>query len=212
MSQAIQSSKGLVGGGLVLQPTQKNRQCEHVSPYVFTLAAFKAGTVSQRIDANTGELTLGTGHGIETGDVVDIHWRIGTTNYCQRKVTVGTVIGNTVPIDAGVGDDLPVLTTAIVCCKQRSEKVTANSAGLQILGLLAKDLTGVAVEGVQLGFVTAGGTVAYHPLLSLDDLVQSDVAAGEANPLGGTDIATLTMTNGSASVAIDLQVLIGENV
>ena len=200
MSQAIQSSKGLVGGGLVLQPTQKNRQCEHVSPYVFTLAAGKAGTVSQRIDANTGELTLGTGHGIETGDVVDIHWRIGTTNYCQRKVTVG------------VGDDLPVLTTAIVCCKQRSEKVTANSAGLQILGLLAKDLTGVAVEGVQLGFVTAGGTVAYHPLLSLDDLVQSDVAAGEANPLGGTDIATLTMTNGSASVAIDLQVLIGENV
>ena len=212
MSQSIQSSKGLQGGGLVLQPNQKTRVCEHVSPYVFTLDPGKAGTVSLKSDANTGELTLAGGHGILTGDVVDIHWRIAGTNYCQRKVTVGTVSGNVVPIDSGVGDDLPAAPQAIVCCKQRSEKVTANSAGLQILGLLAKDVTGVAVEGAQLGFVTGGGSVAYAPLLHLDDLVQSDVVAGEANPLGGTDIATLTMTNGSATVSIELQVLIGENV
>jgi len=212
MPQAIQSSKGLVGGGLILQPNQKSRVCEHVSPYLFTLDPGKAGTVTLRTDNNTGELTLAGGHGILTGDVVNIHWRIGTTNYCQRKVTVGAVAGNVVPIDAGMGDDLPPLTTAIVCCKQRSEKVTVNSSGLQILGLLAKDLIGVAVEGVQLGFTTGAGTVAYAPLLSLDDLVQSDVAAGEANPLGGTDIATLTMTNGSATLPIDVSILIGENV
>ena len=212
MSQAIQSSKGLVGGGLVLQPTQKPRICEHVSPYTFTVAPGKAGTVSLRTDNNTGELTMGAGHGINTGDILNIHWRIGTTNYCQRKVTAGTVAGNTVPVDLGVGDDLPVLTTAVVVSVQRVEKVTANAAGLQIMGLLAQDLTGVAVEGVQLEFKTGAGTVAYSPLLKLGDLVQSDVAAGEANPLGATDIATITMTNGNSTLPIDLQILIGENV
>lgn len=212
MTQAIQLNKGLVGGGLVLQPTTKSRVCEHVSPFVFTILPGKAGTVSLKSDANTGELTLGVGHGITNGTIVDVHWRIAGVNYCQRKCTVGTVNVNVVPIDLGVGDALPAAPQAIVCCAHRTEKVTACSAGLQILGLLAKDLTGVAIEGVQVQFYIAAGTVPYAPLLNLDDLVQSDVAAGEANPLGATDIVSVTMTNGNATLPVDLSILIGENV
>ena len=212
MTQAILSSKSLVGGGLVMQPTAKNRVCEHVSPYVFTVATGKTGTVTTRSDDNTGELTLTTGHGITTGQIIDIHWRLAGVNYCQRKVTVGTVSVNVVPIDSGVGDNLPAQTTPVVVSVQREELVTVHSSGLQILGLLAKDLTGVAVEGVQLQFVIGAGTVPYSPLLSLDDLVQADIAAGEANPVGATDIVKVTMTNGSATLTAELQILIGENV
>ena len=212
MSQAINSSKSLVGGGLVLQPNSKSRVCEHVSPYTFTLDPGKAGTVSTKSDANTGELTLGTGHGITDGMIVDVHWRIAGVNYCQRKCTVGTVATNVVPIDNGVGDNLPASPQAIVCSVHSTQLVTAHASSLQVLGLLAKELTGVAVEGVQVQFYIGAGTVPYAPLLKLDDLVQADVVAGEANPLGTTDIVSVTMTNGSATLSVELSILIGENV
>lgn len=68
------------------------------------------GSLTTRTDANTGTVTMDdSGHGITTGDVVDLYWAGGS----QRAVTVGTVSGTTVPIDLGTGDDLPDADTAV---------------------------------------------------------------------------------------------------
>lgn len=74
-----------------------------------SVPAAKSGSLSTRTDGDTGELTMGGGHGITTGDRLDLYWSGG----CRRGITVGTVDGNAVPIDGGAGDDLPAQSTAI---------------------------------------------------------------------------------------------------
>lgn len=74
-----------------------------------TVAAAKTGTLTTRTDDNTGTLTMAGGHGITTGARLDLYWTGGS----RRGITVGTVSGNSVPIDLGSGDNLPIATTAI---------------------------------------------------------------------------------------------------
>lgn len=81
-----------------------------------TLNAAKSGTLSTRTDDNTGTLTLGSGHGIATSDVVDLYWTGGR----RYGVTVGTVSGTSVPIDLGAGDNLPIATTVITVVKRNT--------------------------------------------------------------------------------------------
>lgn len=80
-----------------------------------TIPAGKTGTLSTRTDNETGTLTMAEGHGITTGQVIDLYWDGGL----RRAVLVGTVATNSVPIGAdngGKGDNLPAQGTAIVAC------------------------------------------------------------------------------------------------
>jgi hypothetical protein len=72
--------------------------------------ASKAGTLSTRTGDTEGTLTLGSGHGITTGQVIDLYWTGGS----RRNVIVGTVSGTSVPITAGSGDNLPLQATAVL--------------------------------------------------------------------------------------------------
>lgn len=74
-----------------------------------TIPAAKGGTLTTRTDANTGEMTLESGHGITDSDVVDVYWSGGS----RRGMTVGTVASLVVPIDGGSGDDLPAQDTVV---------------------------------------------------------------------------------------------------
>lgn len=85
-----------------------------------TLAAAKTGTLSTRTDNDTGTLTMSSGHGITTGARLDLYWDGGS----QRGITVGTVSSNSVPIDAGVGDNLPAQDTAITAMVPQEEEFT----------------------------------------------------------------------------------------
>lgn len=96
-------------------------------PSEVTVPAAKAGTLTTRTNANTGTLTMGSGHGIQTGDIVDLYFGSGLV---QRDVTVGTVSGTSVPIDGGTGDDLPTATSAVVVCKQ----VVVDAGSLVLTG------------------------------------------------------------------------------
>ncbi len=97
-------------GGNTRNPDGQQSEQQSLSPG-------KAGTLTTRTDANTGTLTLSTGHGITTGQKVNIFWNQGAGVIgVQRNVTVGTVSGNSVPIDLGVGDNLPALNSAVVAC------------------------------------------------------------------------------------------------
>lgn len=93
--------------------------------------AAKVGTLSTRTDSDTGTLTMGAGHGFTTGVVIDIFWSGGS----RYGVTVGTVAGDSVPIDGGTGDNLPTATTAITAMVPASEPLVVD--GDNVTGIMA---------------------------------------------------------------------------
>lgn len=73
-----------------------------------TLPAAKTGNLTTRTDDNTGVLTMDTGHGITTGQRLDVYWVDGDgVDQVRYGMTVGTVATNSVPIDGGAGAVLP---------------------------------------------------------------------------------------------------------
>lgn len=61
------------------------------------------GTLTVRSDNTSGMVTLVSGHGVVTGQTVDVFFAGGM----RAGVTAGTVDGNNVPFSAGTGDNLP---------------------------------------------------------------------------------------------------------
>lgn len=103
----------------------------------------KAGTLSARTGNTTGTLTLSTGHGITTGDVVDLYWSGGF----RYNVTVGTVSGNSVPLsDSGGGDNLPALNAAVTICKVKGLQADFDAARVQMLGIKSANRTIVTLH------------------------------------------------------------------
>ena len=67
------------------------------------------GTLTTRTDADTGVATMSSGHGIITGDIVNVYWASGG----ERRGMDATVVGDAVTIDGGLGDDLPSQDDAV---------------------------------------------------------------------------------------------------
>jgi len=80
------------------------------------VAAQTNGALTTRTDNDTGVVTLSTGHGIATSDVVDVYWSGGV-----RYGMTATVAGNLVTVDGGAGDNLPVLSTTITAVAKQVE-------------------------------------------------------------------------------------------
>jgi hypothetical protein len=92
-----------------------------------TLAAGAAGTLTTRTDGFTGTLTMSPGHGITTGQRLDIYWTVTSSNFSPtgqpqtvsrvlRNCLVGTVSGNSVPFTNvnNLGTSLPIATTPVI--------------------------------------------------------------------------------------------------
>lgn len=178
-----------VGGRTVSGSNTRSEATEIGIKPASPLAAGKAGTLSTRTDADTGTLTLGASHGITTGAVIDLYW----TGGIQRGVTVGTVSGVSVPIDAGVGDDLPIATTSIVACVVTVIDVDVDGDTV----VMAAASTGQTRASIE--FQQNDGT----PIVSLD-LAAGEVwdwAAdqGPANPFAGVSLGKILVSNGSST-------------
>lgn len=150
-----------------------------------TLPAAKAGTLSTRTDANTGTLTLGSGHGVTTGARLDLYWVGGS----RRGIVVGTVAGTSVPIDLGDGDDLPTATTEITAMVPQSEACI----------VAGDDVEGLAVYGTGRStfvFALTDDSESYARVieaLGTDNWRNGD---GDANPLAGDAITQVFLSHG----------------
>ena len=159
--------------------------------YEATLAAGKAGTLTTRTDNDTGVATLGTGHGIITGDKVDVYWSTGI-----RRGMDATVATNAVTIDGGAGDNLPSGATALVVCKQTvldvditGTTIAACMASAQRRGSIAiqkNDAT--VIKNLDLGLSGNDGEafLVYAPNL------------GMTNPFS-VDVGKIVISNGSSA-------------
>jgi len=82
-------------------------------PQHLTLPAGNAGTLTTRSQDDAGVVTLSDGHGIQSGDKVDVYWDGGV-----RFGMDAGVVGNEINIQSGAGDVLPPVDTAVVLTKQ----------------------------------------------------------------------------------------------
>ena len=191
------------GGGLSASFTQT------VNPNVVATlnpvkAAAKTGSLAVRTNNNTGTLTMDAGHGFNTGDRLDVFWLDPTTGAqkCQYKVTAGTVATNSVPISAGVGDNLPAALSA----------VTVQVAVPLDFPLTTTELVALAVGGAAPGKVVlekADGTVVYNVTLGANGVGSAWVSGfGAANPVSDT-VAKAYVTNASSSAANQVNVIAG---
>lgn len=93
-----------------------------------TLSAALEGILSTRTDANTGVITLPTGHGITSADTVGIGWTISGSFSYRYGVDVTAAGSTTIGIDVGTGADLPPASTPVVVFKVIADQSDPNNS------------------------------------------------------------------------------------
>lgn len=161
------------------------------------LVTGKAGTLSTRTDADTGILTVASGHGITDTDTVAVFWEGGS----RYNVDVTATTATTISIDVGSGTDLPVATTAVVVSKQSIHNIAIVGDSLEVLAIGSR-------QRVSVEFWSA----------SPASLLRYDIPTSEGrhwvkttdvtNPLAGDTVATVRVANGSTVTAtLDIGIL-----
>lgn len=155
-----------------------------VEKTVPSVAAAKSGTLTTRTDNNTGTLTMSTGHGITTGARLDLYWSGGQ----RRGMTVGTVATNSVPIDLGAGDNLPIATTAIIAAVPREEVFGLDGDTAVVIGAYA------GARG-QVVFAESDNTESYAAIFDAAGGWWWDENGDSTNPLASADVAKVFLSH-----------------
>lgn len=165
-----------------------------------TVAAAKTGTLSTRTDANTGTITGQASHGIATADVIDVYWLEGGVYGARRSMTVGTVSGNSIPIDGGSGDDLPSATTAVTLQKRTEVEFTVTGDNVLALACQCSRRGTFVIAGADDAedyarvFESAGNGYIYV----------KDVA--DDNPVAGDTVTKVFVSNGDSSATNEMKI------
>lgn len=187
MAVSISFSSVISGGSVSISSLPVIRTGSGPIGLADTLPAAKTGSLTTRTNDTSGELTMTAGHGITTGQVIDVYWAGGV----RYGVTVGTVATNVVPISSGSGDNLPTEATAITAVVQKAINLFVDGDEVEILA--------VVIETVNKELRTAGHVQfrdATNAEIAEIDLVTNvpqiwDIAGGSANPFTGNPITNL---------------------
>jgi hypothetical protein len=155
-----------------------------------TLAAAKSGTLTTRTDADTGILTVASGHGFNTSDRIDVYFSGG---YRYGMNVTGTT-ATTVSIDGGTGTDLPALNATVTCMKPQLEDFVVETADLQGLYVtclspalaIFLDDTDAVVKAVYVG----GSADAF--IWEIGDVTD----LGAENPFASGDVVSVYLSHG----------------
>lgn len=189
--------KRIINSSLFSSQFQKTDVIESESawPFEVTLAPAKTGVLSVRTDDDTGTVTMTTGHGFVTSDLVDIYWDGGS-----RRGMTATVTGDSVVLDGGSGDNLPIATTALTAMKpdlQIGSVVGANVVGIEIY---SEQKGGFRLVYDDTGDVTLlGDEIAAGSIYSWFDGVDGD------NPVDGQTIIKIYLSHSDSSASRKLR-------
>lgn len=165
-----------------------------------------SGTLTTRTDNNTGVLTLEAGHGIATGNTICIYWTVAGVNGHQRRSTVGTVSVNSVPIDLGVGDNLPIATTPVIVCVEK--QFACDTGGKDETAFAMKIGTAAQVGRGRIQFYEADGTtetIGYNLTNGvLEDYDSASVFGNMSGTVGFTD-STICRVSQTYAGAVDFE-------
>ena len=160
------------------------------NPASVTIA--QPATLTTHTTNTTGTITMtNSGHGITTGQRVDLYW---TGGQCYGAV-VGTVSGNTVPIaSVSGGSNLPASSTAIIVAPTVSCAFNCTGNNLQ----------GFIVSSPQLSYFVfnSGSGDLYAALVSGGFVSGWKLGNTSANPLAGDTVTTVYMSHNNTTQAV----------
>lgn len=190
-----------IGGSSIQQVV--TREANTAVAVELTLPVGAAGELTTRTDDDTGEITADSaGHGITTGDTVNVYWDGGVQYGC----TVGTVSGTAIPIDTGSGDNLPTLNSDVVVTKVVTAAVTLDGDNAQLIAIEMEDNANGSDAG-HVRFEDSGDSEIAELDLVANVPQTYDLAAGISNPFTGNVITEIIAANGSSANAATLKVL-----
>lgn len=198
----LQLSVTAAGLGVNIQQ-QVNRSADGGIAVEASLPAGKAGTLTTRATDTTGTVTLSTGHGIATGNIVDLYWSGGR----RYGVVAGTVSGNDVPISGGAGDILPAQTTAVVMSKQVTINAAIDGDAVKAIVVCPKFATPTEASKLHATFKDAASVVIKELDMVANVPQIWDIEGGATNVFTGNPITVCYASNGSSAEAATLQIL-----
>lgn len=193
----VTHAQSISGGGVTIQTMPVTRTNSGSIALEDTLSAAKSGTLTTRTDNNTGTLTMAGGHGITDGQIIDIYWSGGV----QRTVTVGTVSTNSVPIDGGIGDNLPIATTAITAVVQKAINLAIDGDNADIIAIVLETVDKTLRTAANVQFLDAAADVIAEIDLVTNVPQVWDIEGGSANPFTGDPITNLRASQASTSTS-----------
>jgi len=184
------------------------------SPLSFTkaIAALAAaqcdGTLSTRTDNDTGIVTLATGHGIETADVVDVYW-VGGIRYGMDA----TVAANAVTVDGGAGDNLPAEDFAIAAVVEQSDwEINFDGDDARFVAVVYRNPSDTGakahVDLIDAGTATIEELDLVHETANGGVNQVTNISAGDANVYTGNRITAGKVSHDSQFAGI-VYVLVG---
>jgi len=199
----VTHAQSVSGGGVTIQPLAITRTNSGAIGLEETVNSTKTGTLSTRTDNTTGTLTMTGGHGITTGQTIDLYWSGGV----RYGVTVGTVATNSVPVSAGAGDNLPTATTAITAVVQQSVNLAIDGDETDILAIIFETTDTSIRTAAHIQFRDA----AADEIAEIDFVTNVpqvwDIAGGSANPFTGDPITNLKVSQANSATAATLKII-----
>jgi hypothetical protein len=199
----VTHAQSISGGGVTIQPLAITRTNSGAIGLEETANAAKTGTLSTRTDNTDGELTMTTGHGITTGQIIDLYWTGGV----RYGVVVGTVATNAVPISGGAGDNLPTASTAITAVVQLSVNLAIDGDETDILAVIFETTDTSIRTAAHIQFRDASN----DEIAEIDFVTNVpqvwDIAGGSANPFTGDPITNLKVSQANSTTTATLKII-----
>ena len=181
-------------GGISIQNTI-TEQGDHPNVYGdgnthIALAAGKAVTDWVKTDADTAACNLPSGHGYSSGKM-DVFW----TGGCRYDVD-GTVAGDALTLDGGVGDDFPASASPdVVVCTPQQINAAIDGDNCQLFVANSTSRAHLYFEDTDGDGIAAIEMVANSPYTW-------NQGSGQANPLSGDPITVCWASNGSTVAGV----------
>ena len=214
MAITVTHATSISGGGVTIQPQAVMRTGSASIGYEETLTAGTAGTLSTRSTDVAGTLTVATGHGVVTGDKIDIHWDLAGVKGVAYSATVGTVAaapGDTsIPFTLADGDVLPAEDSAVVMSEQLSINASIDGDNAKILAVIVETNDKSLRTAAHVQFVdSSAAEIAEIDLITNVPQVW-DIEGGSANPFTGNPITAAKVSNaGSSSTEVYTLKIVG---
>lgn len=201
MTETLRVTNSAIAGGYTF-PYQATVSADGSVIKTPTVTAANVGQLTTRTSDTVGTLTMNAGHGITTGQRLDMYWAGGS----RRGIVVGTVSVNSVPFTGGLGTVLPANLTAITAKVPQEEPFTVTGSDVAAIALYS-DQPG------QIVFATSGDVevAAFSVGATTSSGAQSYVwpsGDGLANPLTGGAIAKVYFSHGTANASASMRAIV----
>lgn len=158
------------------------------------LPAADDGELTTRASDTAGTLTMESGHGISTGNDIDIFWTAGGVAKCARGATAGTVSSLSVPFTGASGDALPTLNSDVTA-DVRIEVDTVFD-GDDVLMVVMK-----STRKGHFDFQDSSDATLHQAKFTADEPWFWVSDTGVSNPLTGNPVDKLFLSNGDSANA-----------